>query len=348
MSSPKQANDPTRHEQQAAYYAEHLDVSLDLPVYHFPRLRFFSESSEGVRSSIDQDPAYTEIRGLALTVFSHLAGCRSARMQLVILMSLIGRDPAAKKALVKKLGTHEVSEAHILDFFTEQTPSVVVKDLNSDEDADAIVWGLVVKGDADHDEANANEIFISLDLTASICNAVRTILVSFAVAEAQMVHLIGPGVPYTGAIQEATHALTKHLFGPLIVTPHFGFILSDGKGNGDAGQTFEKDYLGFHLEAAWTHTDELAPLILDDDVGRIHASFETDLIWTPKSECLSVYGHSANTHARHRIGVSRPMQDEEEEERPDLSDMVVSTMCMPRVMVSGVGLGYIENRQNIT
>ncbi|KAJ7498554.1 hypothetical protein FB451DRAFT_1384363 [Mycena latifolia] len=168
-------------------YQEHLKCSSVLPSTEFPTLRMYCQLDGRDRIRVDNDVAYASILNLARTMLNHLVGSSIAQRELVAVVDLISHSPAAKAALASKLGEdRKVTAADIIDFLVNHTPAVVFKLLQGKEDSNAVVWGLVVKGDAEG--AKDNEIFISLELTEALRLVVVGIFLVSTVRLSSLMH----------------------------------------------------------------------------------------------------------------------------------------------------------------
>ncbi|KAJ6552215.1 hypothetical protein DFH09DRAFT_1280982 [Mycena vulgaris] len=318
--------------QRATRYEAHLQYSavVDPRPLLFPKLRIFLQPAVGARIRVDEDPAYAGIRTLT---------------NLLAIMTLITcGDVPCKKAFTAKVGEdREVRQADIVDFFVNHTPTIVLKDLRGEGDDD-IVWGEVAKGDTVG--ADVNEIFLLLELAAALRDPPPP-----NIAQPEIQRNYQRLILTIVLLHQVVHALTKYFFTPYLLTPLINaMMIPDDKGNGDPGLTFERDYLRSHLETAWTHPDSkmadrmwrisyllaahspwASPLILDEEnIVRILESFKTNLVWIPPPDEFIPYPFNNNTHVRHRLGLSRPMEDVEDEahsEQVNLSDMVIVGVC---------------------
>lgn len=152
-------------------YKEYLKHNKSLDLLPFPCLRIFLQPDVGPRIRVDQDPAYARITTLAQTIFTHIIGSSGARGRILYILNLI--RPTAREALVATLGAdREIVSADINDFLTHHTPAIVLKALRGKENE--IIWGRVLKGD--QEGANDNEMFLLLELAATLRDPVRTFL----------------------------------------------------------------------------------------------------------------------------------------------------------------------------
>ncbi|KAJ7136024.1 hypothetical protein C8R44DRAFT_769500 [Mycena epipterygia] len=342
-----QLRDAAQAEEQKLYENYLQSNPLLVTSTLFPALRMYHQPDGGARIRVDNDSGYVDLLVLARTVLGHLIGVKLAQNYLVAIMGLIGSTPAAKAALVSKLGEdRDITTADIVDFLKNETPAIIFKSLRSEEGANAVVWGLVVKGE--EDGAEANEVFLSLELTDALRLNPPT---SITQAESDLQRQRQTLLWSIALLHELVHAISKHFFSALTITPKITGMVTDNKGNSEAGCTFEKKYLEFHLEAVWTNEDICLPdrmwkishllaahlgspvLVLDSlDIQRLQNSFVRQAFWCPLPEHLEKWTFNSNSFTRCRVGVLRPITDSEEEETVSKprGSMVISSMC-PRV-----------------
>ncbi|KAJ7201346.1 hypothetical protein GGX14DRAFT_656377 [Mycena pura] len=294
---------------------------------------------QGQRFRVDHKPEYSDIVQITQTVFSHLVESVHPRNHLITILGYITKDPAAKAALVAKRGDRKVNPDDIRQFLVDHTPTIVVKALQSDVDPTAIIWGQVIKGNVKG--ASDNEIFMTSELADALIQTPPSSLSDndACVQRARQKLLWSFTLAY-----ETIHAITKFFFSPNTITPLFRALISDDKGHGEAGRTFEKNYFGFHLEAAWLKADVpkedrmwrisnllaakltsmlvWTPLDVDSDllvltpvdVDHILESFSSIDIWSPEREDLNKFPGNNTTHTRYRISSQSPMTDEVSDE----------------------------------
>ncbi|KAJ6554542.1 hypothetical protein B0H19DRAFT_1153988 [Mycena capillaripes] len=336
-TSPHRVTRPRGQTQREDNYAI---LSKPLQFVSFPLLRIYLELDEGPRIRVDQLPEYAPILTLVQTVLSHMAGSNAAHIQMLAILDAI--RPAGEEELKSRLGElRDVTSQDIVHFFTECTPAIILTHLRG-ATKDELLWGEVRK--LDSEGAEANEVFILLELAATLRDSPPSDITQIHVQKIYHRLLLS-----TTLAHELIHALTKHFYSPSILTPFIGCIVADEYGNGEAGQTYERNYLGFQLQAAWTNEEFKLPermwhislllaylpselKILDpEDINKILAALERNFIWKPYLGDLKSYTFNANTHIRHQLGFPHPMADEVHSPAIDLSGMVMSTTCLPRV-----------------
>ncbi|KAJ7129299.1 hypothetical protein C8R44DRAFT_776424 [Mycena epipterygia] len=329
--------------QRDARYETYLEYTTALPLLPFPSLEIHLEPNDGARIRVDGDPAYAGIRALARTVLTHLVGSPVAYAKLLAIMVAISPGPAAKKALASRLGHNgPITAADITDYLRDHTPAIVLKDLRGEQNE--VLWGQVLQGT--EEGADRNEVFILLELAATLRDPAPPNTLQIAVQ--QQYHRL---ILSIALLHGLVHAITKYFFSPTFITPLLPSMLPDDTGNGAPGRTFEKAYLGFHLETAWTRPDfestdrmwhidgvlasrmesSFKLLVIDQHtVQRILRSLTRSGVWTPVADELLVYVYGNESRVRYRVGYpSRPVEDEDEDDSDnvDLSGMVTATMC---------------------
>ncbi|KAJ7364206.1 hypothetical protein DFH08DRAFT_838584 [Mycena albidolilacea] len=347
---PKQAvttTTPDTDDEYASFLRTYPQKFLQLP---FPFLQIFVETN-GTRLRVDRNEDYASLAQLARTVLTHLVESRVARSKILGILACISDDEEAKKALTTKLNDHrDVTPADILNYLINDTPTIVVKKLKLEQDH--FVWGQVLKG-----QDTANELFISEEL-ASTCPPPSK-LTSDEVARQKAYHQLLTSITL---FHEIVHCVSKFFF-PHIITPKIGSVVSDNKGNGEAGWSFEEDYFSFRVHTIWNQTSSSRPdrmwkilnLVAVKDqvpdhrsldqqtIGRILDSLNRAAVWRPPTSNLRRYYPSIN-HVRFRVGDAEPVEEksEEEDQVPDfgleMENVVFSTTCAPRGN-PGLGLG---------
>ncbi|KAJ7636116.1 hypothetical protein DFH06DRAFT_1220027 [Mycena polygramma] len=148
-----------------------LAETPDAPQLLFPNLLLFLQSNpndRGSRTNLDQDACFQPVRQLICTLLSHLVASERAWVHLhLILFDIYDSDPAAKDALVNRLGgDRPLRRDDFTDYLRHHTPTVVLKDLR---DGEKMSWGVVAKGD--EPGAEGNELYLSLELTEAFIQA---------------------------------------------------------------------------------------------------------------------------------------------------------------------------------
>ncbi|KAJ7671666.1 hypothetical protein DFH06DRAFT_1320447 [Mycena polygramma] len=297
-----------------------------------PNLHFYVQN-DATRTCVDSDPQYLAMRTLARQALAHLVTSRRAWHTLLSLLGVIVTKRAdAQEALRARLGSdRELETADIIAFFQYNTPSVIFKDL-PDENGE-VIWGLVLKGD--EEGADTNELFISLEMV----QALRSLPPShLTIAEAEQQRLRQEFLFVVTLMHELTHTMTKFFFGHTFITPKLPTFQKDprGSGMGQAGLTFEKNYIGFVTETVWAKEEaEMADrlwrvqfivaratsrlrVLSDLDISRVLQSMLKKDLWPVVADDLLPLPDTVtkNTHVRHRGG-GVPMLIVEEEDQDD-------------------------------
>ncbi|KAJ6469768.1 hypothetical protein C8R47DRAFT_767944 [Mycena vitilis] len=206
-------------------------------------------NDRGSRTNLDQDACFQPVRQLICTLLSHLVASERAWVHLhLILFDIYDSDPAAKDALVNRLGgDRPLRRDGFTNYLRHHTPTVVLKDLR---DGETMSWGVVAKGD--EPGAEGNELYLSLELTEALIQAPPPELSPEDAEDQQTRHKFLFSISF---IHACIHALTKHFFSHHLTTPKLSQSVPDASGeHGDAGSTFERGLLGgyprSHLEQA--------------------------------------------------------------------------------------------------
>ncbi|KAJ7903348.1 hypothetical protein B0H14DRAFT_2664611, partial [Mycena olivaceomarginata] len=323
---PKQAVTTTIQDTDDEYASFLRTYPQTIPQLPFPFLRIFVETN-GTRLRVDENEHYAPLAQLARTVLTHLVESKIARSKILGILACISDDEEAKKALTTKLNDdRDVTSADILNYLINHTPTIVVKELKLEKDR--FVWGEVLKG-----PDMANELFVSKELVSTCPPPSK--LTSDEVARQKIFHQLLTSITL---FHEIVHCVSKFFF-PHIITPKIGSIVSDNRGHGEPGWSFEAEYFSFRVHAIWNQTgssrpdrmwrildlvavkDEVPDRSLDQQtIGRILDSLNRAAVWRPPTSNLDRYYRSTN-HVRFRVGDAEPVDEESEEEEDQVPDV---------------------------
>ncbi|KAJ7110004.1 hypothetical protein C8R44DRAFT_884015 [Mycena epipterygia] len=348
MATTRQAHNTEYNLAREAKYSA-LSNQPDIPLAVFPH-HIFVESDGGIRTNVDTDVRYADVRALVQILFTHMAESAGFWELLRGILNLMTvHDHAAKAALHTRLGAErDVERDDFIMFITQNPPTIIFKELP--DIGERIIWGEVRKGE--EEGATANELYMSMELLRALRDAppveltpplVRVQRIRFALLfSITLLHEFG-------------HCATKWFFNHLIITPRLPYFVDDEDGmHGEAGGTLEKMTFGFILELLWekeafkkdqrlwfieniaTRFGSKSRIIDVNSIARLQASFRKKTLWKIEEADLVLLPASVNTdtHVRRMGGIAVPVSDEDEDEL-DKGLVLVQRGCGR----SGVGLG---------
>ncbi|KAJ7204763.1 hypothetical protein GGX14DRAFT_459622 [Mycena pura] len=204
----------------------------------FPNVQLMQSLTTPINSD---NPAFAEHRKLTVLVLTHLACSEVAKNHITTIL----HDIAPKHAS----NTVVVLADDIVTFLKDNTPRIIFKKLAPREGRE-VVWGQVRKGN--EPRAKENELFISLELANVLCPVDPPPNLKSDKIRVQALRQMHRLLYCMVLMHELIHAIIKHFFGSQFMTPLLDWpryqMVPDGKGNGEAGWSFELRHLGFQLE----------------------------------------------------------------------------------------------------
>ncbi|KAF7316389.1 hypothetical protein MIND_00157700 [Mycena indigotica] len=196
----------------------------------YPSFQLWVEdSATNHQHDATHDSHYETIHTLTTTALRQLCFGRGVE-RICDIARQIARTPQARRHLGQ---TVQVSEEEIRQHLLTAPLKVVFKAIPDDVNG-GIIWGQA------HSQ---NEVVINVDLVSAICNPACTD------SDTGLRFLF-----FVTLSHEIVHTVMKTVF-PRLVTPHIVNFEEDGKGQGEAGNTFEVRLFGFLTDVTMAVAD---------------------------------------------------------------------------------------------